>query len=95
MSSSPAQFRSLLDGELDVALTSPDNVLAYRFDPGNPLGQVADVRIVSAIDRGMGLGLWIVRQIVDAHLGTIHVASELGKGARFRVQLPMERDLSA
>ena len=58
VTSSPAQFRSLIDGELDVALTSPDNVLAYRFDPRNPLGQVADVRIVAALDRGMGLGLY-------------------------------------
>lgn len=58
VASSPAQFRSLLDGELDVALTSPDNVLAYRFDPRNPLGEVADARIVAAIDRGLGLGLY-------------------------------------
>lgn len=58
VTSSPAQFRSLLDGELHVALTSPDNVLAYRFNPGNPLGELADVRIVAALDRGMGLGLY-------------------------------------
>lgn len=58
VSSSPAQFRSLLDGELDVAFTSPDNVLAYRFDPANPLGTLADVRIVATVDRGMGLGLY-------------------------------------
>ena len=58
VTSSPAQFRSLLDGELDVALTSPDNVLAYRFDPRNPLGQLADVHVVAALDRGMGLGLY-------------------------------------
>jgi ABC-type nitrate/sulfonate/bicarbonate transport system substrate-binding protein len=56
--SSPAQFRSLLDGDLDVALTSPDNVVAYRFSPANPLGELADVSIVSAVDRGMGLGLY-------------------------------------
>jgi ABC-type nitrate/sulfonate/bicarbonate transport system substrate-binding protein len=56
--SSPAQFRSLLDGELQVAFTSPDNVLAYRFDPENPLGALADVRIVATVDRGMGLGLY-------------------------------------
>ena len=29
--SSPAQFRSLEAGEFDVVMTSPDNVLAYRF----------------------------------------------------------------
>lgn len=58
VASSPAQFRSLTAGDLDVALTSPDNVLAYRFDPGNPLGELLDARIVAGIDRGMGLGLY-------------------------------------
>jgi ABC-type nitrate/sulfonate/bicarbonate transport system substrate-binding protein len=56
--SSPAQFRSLASGELQVALTSPDNVLAYRFDPGNPLGELLDARIVGAVDRALGLGLY-------------------------------------
>ncbi|MGH3358629.1 MAG: hypothetical protein ACRDO7_07480, partial [Nocardioidaceae bacterium] len=54
--SSPAQFRALMSGELDAALTSPDNVLAYRFDPHNPLRTTTDARIVGAVDRGMGLG---------------------------------------
>lgn len=58
VASSPAQFRSLLDGALAVALTSPDNVIAYRFSPSNPLGATADVAIVGAVDRGMGLGLY-------------------------------------
>jgi ABC-type nitrate/sulfonate/bicarbonate transport system substrate-binding protein len=58
VTSSPDQFRSLARGELDVALTSPDNVIAYRFSPGNPLGELLDARIVSAVDRGMGLGLY-------------------------------------
>jgi ABC-type nitrate/sulfonate/bicarbonate transport system substrate-binding protein len=56
--SSPAQFAALADGSLDAALTSPDNVVAYRFLPGNPLGGTRDVRIVSAIDRGLGLALY-------------------------------------
>lgn len=56
--SSPSQFRSLLDGDLDAVLTSPDNVVAYRFVPDNPLGITADVTIVSAIDRGLGLALY-------------------------------------
>lgn len=56
--SSPAQFRELLAGDIQVAMTSPDNVLAYRFSPTNPLGTTADVSIVGAVDRGMGLGLY-------------------------------------
>jgi ABC-type nitrate/sulfonate/bicarbonate transport system substrate-binding protein len=58
VASSPGQFRSLVDGEIDVAFTSPDNVLAYRFSPGNPLGGVLDVGIVNGIDRGLGLALY-------------------------------------
>lgn len=56
--SSPAQFRSLAAGELDLVMTSPDNVLAYRFLSANPLGRNLPVEIVAAIDRGLGLSLW-------------------------------------
>jgi signal transduction histidine kinase len=38
---------------------------------------------------GFGLGLWVVRQIVEAHGGSIHVASEAGKGSTFVVELPL------
>lgn len=65
VASSPGQFAALLAGELDIALTSPDNVLAYRFSPSNPLGAVADVRIVGAVDRGMGLGLYAGPGVTD------------------------------
>jgi hypothetical protein len=56
--SSPDQFAALLAGTLDAVLTSPDNVLAYRYTTANPLGRTADVRILSALDRGMGLALY-------------------------------------
>lgn len=58
VAASPAQFRSLIDGALHVGLTNPDNVLAYRFDPHNPLGELVDARILAGIDRGLGLGAW-------------------------------------
>lgn len=40
---------------------------------------------------GLGLGLFITRGIVEAHDGAIHVASELGNGTRFVVELPHRR----
>lgn len=39
--------------------------------------------------QGWGLGLSICQSIVDAHRGELKIESELGKGARFRVVLPL------
>ena len=48
------------------------------------------VSVQSHVD-GLGLGLWIVRQIVDAAGGDIRVDSRAGAGACFSVALPMHR----
>ncbi|MCF8543351.1 MAG: hypothetical protein K9G24_09760 [Candidatus Nanopelagicales bacterium] len=53
--SSPGQFQMLIDGAIDVAVTSPDNVLLYATTDRNPLSCRVDVQIVRAIDRGLGL----------------------------------------
>ena len=45
-------------------------------------GQLAEGRV------GMGLGLWIVREIVTAHQGTVRVESRPGTGATFEVSIP-------
>jgi PAS domain S-box-containing protein len=39
---------------------------------------------------GLGLGLFIVRRIVEAHHGEIRVESAPGKGAKFIVELPLD-----
>jgi signal transduction histidine kinase len=38
---------------------------------------------------GLGLGLYVARQIVQAHGGAIRVESEIGKGSAFIVELPL------
>lgn len=73
--SSPAQFRSLRDGEFDAVFTSPDNALAYRFLSRNPLGELLDVEIIAGIDRGLRLclaarpGLVGLREVAGGRLG--------------------------
>jgi signal transduction histidine kinase len=43
---------------------------------------------------GTGIGLSIVREIVEGHRGEIDVTSELGKGTTFRVVLPVRQPAS-
>jgi ABC-type nitrate/sulfonate/bicarbonate transport system substrate-binding protein len=57
VASSPAQFRSLLAGEYDAVLTSPDNVATYVLNERNPLERRLDLRIVRAVDGGGRLSL--------------------------------------
>ncbi len=45
--------------------------------------------------RGLGLGLYYVKQIVEAHQGTVSVSSSLGKGTTFTIKLPIENGLTA
>jgi PAS domain S-box-containing protein len=37
---------------------------------------------------GLGLGLWTVRTIAEAHGGSVRATSEIGRGATFEVELP-------
>ena len=39
---------------------------------------------------GTGLGMAIVKQIVDAHDGTIEVESAPGKGTAVRIEFPLD-----
>ena len=65
------------------------------IDPAR-LGTIFDrfVRAVPATHYGgLGLGLYIARQIVDLHGGTIAVRSQPGAGTTFTVDLPTGRHL--
>jgi signal transduction histidine kinase len=63
-----------------VGIASSDQERIFeRFERASPSDRVW----------GLGLGLWIVKQIVQAHRGTIAVASSAGRGAAFVVTLPL------
>jgi signal transduction histidine kinase len=42
------------------------------------------------VGAGSGLGLSIVRRIAERHGGSVHLESEVGRGARFTIRLPGE-----
>jgi signal transduction histidine kinase len=71
-------------------------------DRGSGISQENQARIFGKFERavpdrhygGFGLGLWIARQIVEAHGGTIRVASEAGRGSSFLVDLPLHAQSS-
>lgn len=65
VASSPAQFASVRDGELDLAITSPDNVMLYATTDRNPLSERLDVRMLRPVDRGLGLALYTDPSIAD------------------------------
>ena len=44
---------------------------------------------------GTGLGLKLVRHIVQAHSGSVDVQSELGRGSTFSIRIPVSHEVSA
>jgi PAS domain S-box-containing protein len=65
-------------------------------DEGIGIETSAQARIFGRFERavserhygGFGLGLWIVRELVEAHGGNVHFESEPGRGSTFVVELP-------
>ena len=64
----------------------PEAHLAKIFDR---LYQVGDVKDARQREQGLGLGLNIVKSIVEAHGGEVSVESEVGKGSTFSFTLPL------
>ncbi|MCI0573595.1 MAG: transporter substrate-binding domain-containing protein [Myxococcaceae bacterium] len=77
----------------------PGRVRISVRDHGIGLTDEAKARIFEKFERavserhygGLGLGLYISRQLVEAHGGTITVESAPGAGSTFTVDLPRER----
>lgn len=68
------------DNGIGVSKADLERIFA-RFERAVPSSQYG----------GLGLGLYITRQIVEAHGGSIRVISEVGAGALFEVDLPRAR----
>ena len=80
--------------EVTVATAGTTAIISVR-DHGTGVATADLERIFGRFERastrnygGLGLGLYITRQLVEAHGGTIRVTSEPGAGALFVVELP-------
>jgi two-component system, OmpR family, sensor histidine kinase BaeS len=72
----------------DTGMGMTDDVIARVFDKfyRGPEARAADAQ-------GLGLGLSLVRQMIDEHSGSIEVESVQGHGSTFRVLIPVfEKD---
>lgn len=80
---------------------SADEVEVVVEDRGTGIAEADLDRIFARFERagersrdGLGMGLYIAREIVHAHGGSIGVESAIGEGSRFWVRLPRTPDLS-
>lgn len=72
-------FLSVQDHGLGIAKEDQSRVFK-QFERAVPRNEVS----------GLGLGLYIVKQIIDAHGGSVSVESEIGEGSCFTVEFPCE-----
>jgi signal transduction histidine kinase len=76
----------------DSGIGIPSGLLPHVFEPLQQGGG----ETTSRAGGGLGLGLTIVRHLVEAHGGTIEAASDgEGRGATFHVRLPAGPDAGA
>ena len=68
----------------DTGIGIPADRIEELFEPFHQLDG-SDIRRYG----GMGLGLALVRRIVEAHQSRIEVQSEVGRGSTFAFELPL------
>jgi signal transduction histidine kinase len=79
---------STVDGKVGI-LVRDHGVGIQKEDQARIFGRFE--RATSVTNHGgLGLGLYISRQIIEAHHGKIEVESEPNQGATFKVQLPLQ-----
>jgi len=67
----------------DTGIGIPKNILSKIFDPFFTTKKVGE---------GTGLGLSVVHLIIDQHKGIIDVESEVNKGTKFIIMLPLAKN---
>ena len=80
---------SLKRGDGEVILSVQDHGMGIIKDMQTKIFERIERAISSTNISGLGLGLYITKQIIDAHQGSIEVDSELGKGSTFKIRLPI------
>lgn len=74
----------------DTGVGIPENELSYVFDA---FRQANNLEFTTRQYGGIGLGLSIVKQLVELMNGEIQVTSEVGKGSTFTVVLPLIKEM--
>lgn len=82
---------------IDNARLYEGNAFFSVRDEGNGIAKEHQMRIFNRFERaasdaensGLGLGLFIVEEIVGAHHGVISLESEVGQGSTFTVEIPL------
>jgi signal transduction histidine kinase len=86
-------------GRVDVEVLRDADAAVLRVrdtGPGIPADELPRIfdRLfrgdTSRTERGLGLGLSLVKAVVEAHGGTVEVRSESGRGSTFSVSLPVD-----
>ena len=83
----------LKDGRRDIRMTVADDGPGMS---GDLLSKIFNPFFTTKGSVGNGLGLWVSKQIVEKHGGSIHVHSCLGgylRGTTFSVLIPSEAHL--